>query len=155
MSHSTKILNCITLALMSLLCGCSFDDPEIVIVELSPAQVHSTYEEYSEAHVDDHEPGMLEARSGEWRAVRMAHIRDSPECIACGKREQLYVHHIIPYHVNPKLELERSNLATFCFDHHLGIGHNGNWKHYNLRCVDDAARVRKNLGLEPVKRVSK
>jgi len=85
----------------------------------------------------------------------MAHIRDSPECIACGKRDQLYVHHIIPYHVNPKLELERSNLATFCFDHHLGIGHNGNWKHYNLRCVEDAARVRKNLGLEPVKRVNK
>ena len=154
MGYSTKILNFIVLALLSLLCGCSFDDPDIVIVELSPAQVHSIYEEDSEAHVE-HEPGMLEARSGEWRAVRMAHIRDSPECIACGKREQLYVHHIIPYHVNPKLELERSNLATFCFDHHLGIGHNGNWKHYNLRCVEDAARVRKNLGLEPVKRVSK
>ena len=152
MGYSTKILSCITLALMSLLCGCSFH--ENVIVELSPAQVHSTYEEDSEAHVDS-EPGMLEARSGEWRAVRMAHIKESPECIACGKREQLYVHHIIPYHVNPKLELERSNLATFCFDHHLGIGHNGNWKHYNLRCVEDAARVRKNLGLEPVKRVSK
>lgn len=145
-----RFLACL-LALL-ILSGCSFDQPEIVIIDATAHSAPVEYSEEAEAHV---ESGMLEARSGEWRSVRAAHIKDSPECVACGKRDQLYVHHIIPYHVNPKLELDRSNLVTFCFDHHLGIGHNGNWKLYNLRCVEDAARVRKNLGLEPLKRGSK
>jgi len=141
------------LLLMILLTGCSFDQPEqrIVYVE-DDYQSYAESAEWHSEHDEDSEELLLGTpRSGEWRAVRQAHIRDNPECIACGQKTELFVHHIVPYHVNPKLELDRNNLATFCFDHHLGIGHNGNWKQYNLRCVDDAAKVRKNLGLDPIK----
>lgn len=89
-------------------------------------------------------------RSGQWRTVREAFVEDYPVCEACGTDEDLNVHHVIPFHRRPDLELERSNLITLCREHHFRIGHDPdgrgprgpNWKLSNPRVRADAAEYR-------------
>ena len=105
-----------------------------------------------------HSGNLLTAdRSSHWKSVRNDHIRRFPECAACGKGidDGLYVHHIQPFHMKPELELDSSNLITFCYEHHFGIGHFGNWKTFNPNCVKDAANIRESLGLPKVSRLTK
>ena len=84
-------------------------------------------------------------RSPTWPKVRAAHLRENPTCAATGCDEDLEVHHIIPFHKRPELELERGNLITLsgrqAFNSHFWIGHSGNWKSYNPHVVEDAARM--------------
>lgn len=53
----------------------------------------------------------------------------------CGNEKNLEVHHIQPFHLQPELELDQSNLITLCeaigADCHLRQGHLGNWKGCN------------------------
>jgi 5-methylcytosine-specific restriction endonuclease McrA len=45
------------------------------------------------------------------------------------------VHHKVPFHDRPELELDPTNLVTLCGpkhrNHHLDIGHLGDYKCYN------------------------
>lgn len=85
------------------------------------------------------------ARSSHWPAARAAHLKDHPTCAVCGGTEKLEVHHIRPFHLHPDLELDPSNFITLCeankdgFDCHLGFGHLGNFKSFNVDVVADAA----------------
>ena len=75
-----------------------------------------------------------EGRSSKWPAVRAAYIQANPYCAACGRREKLEVHHIVPFHVDPELELVASNLMTLCegpTNCHFVFGHLGNWRWHN------------------------
>lgn len=83
------------------------------------------------------------ARSSQWSTIRKHYLESHPECEACGTREDLNVHHVKPYHTNPELELDISNLITLCRKHHLEIGHRGNWKDANPYVREDAVRMRK------------
>lgn len=77
-------------------------------------------------------------RSPKWSSVRKEHIKNNPYCIACGSKEKLEVHHKIPVHLNPDLELDPSNLVTLCSDPcHLIFGHLKNFKSYNKNVVED------------------
>lgn len=79
------------------------------------------------------------ARSSKWSEVRKQHLKTSPNCIACGRNSKLEVHHKIPVHLNPELELEPSNLVTLCADPcHLLFGHLMNFKSYNKMVVEDS-----------------
>lgn len=87
-------------------------------------------------------------RSSQWTTVRNKFVKEHPVCEACGSNENLNVHHIKPFHSNPELELEWSNLITLCREHHFYIGHdpdgpNGplkpNWKESNPNVRRDAA----------------
>lgn len=63
-------------------------------------------------------------RSGQWPRVRREHLEREPACAACGRDEDVQVHHIVPYHVDPRLELDPGNLITLCSDPcHLVFGH--------------------------------
>ena len=90
-------------------------------------------------------------RSPHWPAVRAEHLRKNGVCAACGQDDDLNVHHIEPFHFNPALELDPSNLITLCVDGvghtncHLMIGHGGNYKCANPRVVEDAKRFRAML----------
>ena len=53
-------------------------------------------------------------RSSKWPKVRKDYLKLNPECAACGGKTSLNVHHILPYHIRPDLELEPSNLLTLC-----------------------------------------
>lgn len=88
-------------------------------------------------------------RSPKWTRVRKAHLKEHPECAACGGKTSLDVHHIIPYHLRPDLELESSNLLTLCekserfgWACHRLLGHTLNWKLHNPNVVKCAKYVR-------------
>ena len=58
--------------------------------------------------------------------------------------DNLEVHHIKPFHLNPALELDPINLATLCeskkdgVNCHLWFGHLGNFKSFNVDVIADA-----------------
>ncbi len=70
-------------------------------------------------------------RSSMWSKVRKAFISVNSVCEVCGKKKGLEVHHKLPFHLYPELELDSGNLATLCRKHHLTIGHLEYWKSYN------------------------
>ena len=81
----------------------------------------------------------LYGRSSQWRKVRAKHLEGNPCCAACGRKDNLQVHHIVPYHLNPDLVLEPSNLITLCGKYcHFVFGHFMDWKSWNENVVRDS-----------------
>ncbi len=83
--------------------------------------------------------GHTAPRSGKWPAVERAYKAEHPKCEVegCGAAENLNVHHCLPFHKYPKLELDPRNLVTLCSDgsknnHHLHWGHLGTWTSWNV-----------------------
>ncbi|NVM33986.1 MAG: hypothetical protein HWN81_00220 [Candidatus Lokiarchaeota archaeon] len=83
-------------------------------------------------------------RSSKWRKVRKQFLKDNPKCAVCSSVTSLEVHHCIPFHLAPDLELENDNLITLCENKkygvncHLLIGHLGNYKRANMQVKIDA-----------------
>jgi 5-methylcytosine-specific restriction protein A len=78
-------------------------------------------------------------RSPSWNRVRKEHLAQFPECSACGRKDNLEVHHIIPYHVDNSRELDPSNLITLCGKYcHFVFGHLMDWKSWNTNVVEDS-----------------
>lgn len=81
-------------------------------------------------------------RSPEWPKARANHLTIQPFCQACGGRSKLEVHHIIPFHIRPDLELDPENLITLCeggkygINCHLFVGHKGDYSDYNSSVKD-------------------
>lgn len=84
-----------------------------------------------------------EKRSSKWPKVEESFLKDNPTCAACGSTKHLNVHHKMPFHLDPSLELDPNNLITLCMDKdcHLLIGHGDNFKAYNPDVQNDAAIV--------------
>lgn len=82
-------------------------------------------------------------RSSRWETVRKHFLRTQTTCAACGIDKRLQVHHIKPFHLNPRLELDPQNLIVLCEypsrNCHLNVGHHGNWKAENPNVVQEAA----------------
>lgn len=79
----------------------------------------------------------LLTRAPGWGRLRNDFIKASPSCAACGAVELgMQVHHIQCVHIFPELELVWTNLITLCSDHHLKLGHGGNWKKWNRNIVE-------------------
>ena len=91
-------------------------------------------------------------RSDDWLDFRDAFVRGNPECMVCGGRKKIEVHHIVPFHVAPDLELDPSNLMVLCtrkkygINCHLLIGHLGNFRRINPAVELDAMTWRWKLG---------
>lgn len=66
-------------------------------------------------------------------------------CRCCGSKENLNVHHIKPFHIDPSLECDPYNLCTLCRDHHFHIGHHDNWKNSNPNVCKDCDLMRSKL----------
>lgn len=83
-------------------------------------------------------------RSNRWPEVRAAHLKTNPNCALCGGKANLQVHHIMPFHIDPSLELNIANLITLCeakhngINCHLAFGHLGNFRTVNPTSVADA-----------------
>ena len=95
-------------------------------------------------------PQDLHNRSSLWPKVRAAWLNTHPLCAACGGNEFLQVHHKMPFHLEPDLELIPLNLITLCEkpsrNCHFVWGHLYNWKNYNSRieeCMNFWADVRR------------
>lgn len=93
--------------------------------------------------------GAVGARSPAWNRTRNDYIQSSPECVACGRDQPLEVHHILPFHVYPSLELIPENLITLCKDCHFTFGHLRDWTSWNNTVVADAAEFRKRRDSRP------
>lgn len=92
----------------------------------------------------------LAARSPEWPALRAAWVERNPTCRCCGRRENLNVHHVRPFHLFPELELEESNLITLCeggpVNCHYLAGHGARGWRYYVEDVEESIRaVRKMI----------
>ena len=52
------------------------------------------------------------------------------------------MHHVIPFHLDPAKELDRTNLIVLCMAYpqecHLQIGHGGYFKAYNPNVIADS-----------------
>lgn len=82
-------------------------------------------------------------RSSDWNRVQKLHLLKQPFCQCCGvlAKGEMQVHHKFPFHLcvalgRDDLELDERNLITLCEDngspnHHLLIGHLGNFESYN------------------------
>ena len=83
-------------------------------------------------------------RSPEWREVRGLFIIENPTCFICESTSKLTVHHLIPFHLAPDLELDPDNFMTLCqnkkygINCHLLVGHLGNFRKINVNCIEDA-----------------
>lgn len=90
-------------------------------------------------------------RSGKWPRVRAEHLQREPACVACGRSDDLEVHHIIPVaealrRGQPELELDPGNLITLCADPcHLVHGHLMSFVRWSPSVRADAAAYRKKL----------
>lgn len=89
-------------------------------------------------------------RSPLWRTVRAKFICDGHDtCLVCGTKIDLNVHHVVPFHERPDLELDHSNLVTLCREHHFTIGHDPDgdgpigpsWRHSNPNVRRDAKKL--------------
>lgn len=78
-------------------------------------------------------------RSPRWPAARRKHLQTSPRCEACERDTSIEVHHVIPYHIAPDLELAPGNLMTLCQDCHFIFGHYSDWRSHNVTVRVDAA----------------
>ena len=94
-------------------------------------------------------------RSSRWETVRKNHLKENPTCAACGNTEGVQVHHMRPFHIYPELELDPTNFITLCENdkdglnnnkdnHHLHLGHHGDWKNFNDKVLDEVNDYRLN-----------
>lgn len=89
-------------------------------------------------------------RSSQWNSVRKEHLKNQPECQACGRTKDVEVHHIEPFHINPSRELDPTNLITLCAKScHLVFGHLMDYKSWNTDVVNDCYNYKLKLQQRP------
>jgi len=87
-------------------------------------------------------------RSSRWRTIRKQHLIKFPLCEVCGESKKTEVHHIIPFHVAPELELVEDNLISLCeqkkfgINCHLFVGHLGRWRGFNPKVREDIKEIK-------------
>lgn len=90
-----------------------------------------------------------ESRSSRWPALRQQHLEREPACAFCGSKDDLQVHHVLPFHLYPSRELDETNLITLCGpkgNHcHFMWGHLGSYERWNPDVRQDAARYRREV----------
>jgi len=92
-------------------------------------------------------------RSPKWSKVRKEFLKTNQRCAACGSDTDLEVHHIIPVHINPELELNSDNFITLCGRScHLLMGHLMDFRSWNPSVVEDSARINLSIQNRPYKK---
>ena len=114
-----------------------------VLVGLSVDRQHSSCCDH------DHAQMHAQPRSPHWPAVRKAHLAREPACAACGSKKDVEVHHCVPFHLDPSLETEPTNLITLCHRDHFLVGHLCSYYSFNKDVRQDAAVWRKKIKERP------
>ena len=81
------------------------------------------------------------ARAPGWEALSRQLRSERPECECCGLPTTV-IHHVLPFHVHPSLELDKTNLIALCNECHLRIGHGGSFRAWLPDCRRLAATIR-------------
>ena len=83
------------------------------------------------------------ARSSQWPAFLRRFLRGK-SCIACGSRDGLTGHHVVPFHLRPDLELVEANVVPLCADRcHIVHGHFNDFRLDNPTVREDCAEYLK------------
>lgn len=92
-----------------------------------------------------------EPRSSKWPKVRDEHLKLDPVCNVCGGKEDLNVHHIVPFHIDKSKELDPNNLITLCNGNgcHFAFGHLYNWSSYNSEVKTDTHNFKSKVTTRP------
>lgn len=69
-------------------------------------------------------------RNPAWEGLSVK-VKAGSRCAYCRKTHDLEAHHIVPFHLQPALELVEANLVVLCRWCHFVIGHFGDWKLFN------------------------
>jgi len=81
-------------------------------------------------------------RNPSWEHDSRLWLKDHNECAATGWTYKLQIHHVLPFHLFPQLEMDESNWIVLTenplFEAHFEIGHNKNWREYNIHVRIDA-----------------
>lgn len=89
-------------------------------------------------------------RDARWATARKYHLKHHPRCEVTGDTKGLEVHHIQPFHLFPKEELNPDNLITLRRDIHLLFGHLGSWSSWNVKVAQDVAEWRLKISNKPL-----
>ena len=90
------------------------------------------------------------SRSSQWSKVRKKYLEKHPTCEACGRDDDIEVHHITPVHVNPEKELDETNLISLCGKYsHFTFGHLMDWKSWNVNVREDAESYHNKIKNRP------
>ena len=95
----------------------------------------------------------FKGRSPEWHKVEKAWLALHPLCAACCSTKLVQVHHKTPFHLDPKRELDTTNLISLCMgplECHLKIGHSGNFKMFDPDVEADAAQCLRFPATRPI-----
>jgi len=95
-------------------------------------------------------PARAHSRNPLWAEKEKAFLSRNPACALCGVEDSVVAHHIIPVPYclalgRADLELDERNLLTLCHsragnscdDHHLYVGHLGDYHSFNLTVRED------------------
>lgn len=89
------------------------------------------------------------SRSPDWVALSRKVILEIRRCEVCGSKKGLEVHHKLPFHLHPELELVRVNLCCLCRRCHLFVGHLGTWSSYNPEIDRDMKIWARKIRMRP------
>ncbi len=71
-------------------------------------------------------------RHPKWPAAARRFLKRNPLCMFCGGTKEVVVHHAIPFHIRPDLEMDESLWRPCCelagVNCHLQIAHLGDWR---------------------------
>lgn len=85
-------------------------------------------------------------RSPLWSEVERAYLANNRKCAVCSSTSNIQLHHIFPFHLchlvyRGDLELDERNFMPLCEEpsnnHHLLLGHLGNFESYNNYAFPD------------------
>lgn len=90
-------------------------------------------------------------RSSQWPKVRKEYLAEHPNCECCGGSKGIEIHHVLPFHLYPELELTKENLMSLCRKKgcHLSIGHLYSYKSYNPDIGIDIEKWREKVKNRP------
>lgn len=77
--------------------------------------------------------GISAKRSSKWPTVEKHFREANPTCAACGGKDRLNIHHVLPFHLFPEKELDPENLITMCMgkkECHLRLAHGSDFRAY-------------------------
>jgi 5-methylcytosine-specific restriction endonuclease McrA len=77
------------------------------------------------------------ARSPKWASFVKRFLRGKA-CLACGQKDALTGHHVVPFHLRPDLELDERNVVPLCSDRcHIVFGHFNDFRLDNPQVRED------------------
>lgn len=89
-------------------------------------------------------------RSSDWYWFKKMYEGICPkECRCCGTKRKVELHHIVPFHEDPSLELDVNNVIWLCRTCHHLLGHLKFWKSHNVNVEEDAKVLRNKIENRP------